>query len=221
MLAAAALGSLDGDLDGVLAGRGDALGLVGAVRDDLRALGAAHALDFVRHALLELGGALAHPPELGAGAPKLALQLQHGFDAREVEPLLGGHALDPAQPVDVLLRVEPGVLRRALRRDQAARLVHPQRLGMHLRELGRDRDHEDAAAAIEARRGRHPPCGPTWVPASVLLAGAHDRSSAAASPPDMLLSVLKHPMSHRLLSPPWRTHRAAGPRGGCGRSWRL
>ena len=34
-----------------------------------------------------------------------------------------------------------------LRLDQPALLVHAQRLRVHLGELGRDRDHEDAAVA--------------------------------------------------------------------------
>ena len=80
--------------------------------------------------------------------------VEHGLDPGEVEALLGGHPLDPPQPLDVLVGVQAGVLRRALRGDQPARLVHAQRLRVHLGELGGDRDHEHAAAAVEPCRGR-------------------------------------------------------------------
>ena len=63
----------------------------------------------------------------------------------------GGHFLDPAQPLDVALGVEAGVLRRALRRDQPALLVDPQRLRVHLRQFGGDRDHEHALLLVEGR----------------------------------------------------------------------
>ena len=107
-----------------------------------------------QHLALELGGALAHPRDLRPGALELALELEHRLDPGQVEALLGGHPLDPAQPLDVLVGVEAGVLRRALRRDQAARLVHAQRLRVHLGELGGDRDHEHAARDGRARRSR-------------------------------------------------------------------
>ena len=80
----------------------------------------------------------------------LRFQRQHRLDAGQVQPF-GGHLLDPPQPLDVALRVEAGVLRRALRLDQPARLVHPQRLRVHLGELGGDRDHEDAPLLVDRR----------------------------------------------------------------------
>ena len=76
---------------------------------------------------------------------ELGLEREHALDAGEVQPDLGRHLLDAPQPLDVGLGVQPRALRRAARLDQPARLVHPQRLRVHLGELGRDRDHEDAA----------------------------------------------------------------------------
>ena len=77
-------------------------------------------------------------------------------------PQLGRHLLDPAQPLDVGLRVQPRALGRALGLDQPARLVHPQRLRVHLGQLGGDRDHEDAAVVLDAggdARARGRPSG--------------------------------------------------------------
>ena len=141
-----------GDRSGSRRGARPAAGssrLVGAVGDDLGAQRAAHARELGVHPALELGGALAHPRHLRARPLELALEPEHGLDPGQVQALVGGHPLDPAQPLDVLVGVEPRVLRRALRRDQPARLVHPQRLRVHLGELGGDRDHEHAAPAVE------------------------------------------------------------------------
>ena len=86
-------------------------------------------------------------------ALELLLELEHALDAGEVEPELGRHLLDAAQLLDVALRVQARALRRALGLDQAARLVHPQRLRVHLGQLGGDGDHEDAAVGgdLDAR----------------------------------------------------------------------
>src|SRR4051812_29786490 len=51
-----------------------------------------------------------------------AFQRQHPLHPGEVQAF-GGELLDAAQALDVALRVEPGVLRRALGLDQATRLV--------------------------------------------------------------------------------------------------
>ena len=47
------------------------------------------------------------------------LELEHALDAGEVHAQLGRHLLDAPQPLDVLVRVQPRALRRALRLDQA------------------------------------------------------------------------------------------------------
>src|SRR5581483_9663738 len=73
--------------------------LVGAVGDDLGPERAPHALGLLGHPLLELGGAAPHPAQLLARPLELLLELEHGLDARQVEPLLGGHPLDAAQPL--------------------------------------------------------------------------------------------------------------------------
>jgi hypothetical protein len=89
---------------------------------------------------------------------QLGLECEHALDAREVQPELDGHLLDAAQARDVVVRVQARPLRRARWLDQAACLIHPQRLRMHLGELRGDRDHEDAAVDrhIDARPARAP-----------------------------------------------------------------
>ena len=87
----------------------------------------------------------AHPRRAPASSSK------HALDAREVHAQLGGHLLDAAQALDVVLRVQPRALGRALGRDQPARLVHAQRLRVHLGQLGGDGDHEDAAVVGDRR----------------------------------------------------------------------
>ena len=52
-----------------------------------------------------------------------------------------GELLDPAQQRDVALGVAAAAAGRARRREQALALVDAQRLRVHARELGRDRDH--------------------------------------------------------------------------------
>ena len=107
------------------------------------------------------------------------LHRQHRLDPGQVEPFLGGHPLDPAQPLDVALGVKAGVLRRALRGDQPPRLIHPQRLRVHVGQLGGDRDHEDAALV---RRGRLPlpPPSTRW---SLIAAPPRASASARGSAP--------------------------------------
>ena len=66
--------------------------------------------------------------------------------------------------LDVLLGVQARALRRALGLDQPARLVHAQRLRVHVGELGGHRDHEHAAVGRDLdardRSARAPaPCG--------------------------------------------------------------
>src|SRR5439155_502038 len=98
-----------------------------------------------RDLLLELRRAALERLDLRLRALELGLELEHPLDPCEVEPELVGHLLDAPQELDVLLRVQARALGRALRLDQAARLVHAQRLGVHLGELGGHGDHEDPA----------------------------------------------------------------------------
>ena len=65
------------------------------------------------------------------------LHVEHALDAGQVQAELGRHLLDAPQPLDVVLRVEARALRRALRLDQPPRLVHPQRLRVHVRRARR------------------------------------------------------------------------------------
>src|SRR5947209_1482954 len=109
--------------------------------DDLRSQLAAQLLE-----PLDLSLQLIRPPlecpDLAVHHLELLLELEHALYAGQIHPQLSGHLLNPPQPIDVLVRVEPGALGRAFWLDQAASLVHPQRLGMHFRKLGSHRDHE-------------------------------------------------------------------------------
>src|SRR5919205_2583986 len=78
----------------------------------------------------------------------LVAEREDGLDAGEVEPELGREPLDEPQPLEVALRVEPRVPRRALRPDEPLLLVDPERLRVHADELGGDADH--VARAIVA-----------------------------------------------------------------------
>src|SRR5664279_454332 len=143
--------------------------LAAAIGHELGAEGAAHLLELfgelhlgVQRLDLEVLDSRVHLVDL-------RLQREHALDAGEVETEVGGHLLDAAQPVDILLGVQARALGRALGLDQAARLVHAQRLRMHLRELGGDGDHEHAAAALDGHtcdagdartRHRRPPSRP-------------------------------------------------------------
>src|SRR4051794_39411431 len=120
--------------------------------------GLAHALDFGLHLGAHLGRAALEGLEAAAGALELLLELEDALDPGQVEPELGGHGLDAAQALDVGLRVQPRALGRALGLDEAAGLIHAQRLRVHLGQLGGDRDHEHAALLLDddARGGAAP-----------------------------------------------------------------
>ncbi len=66
----------------------------------------------------------------------------------EIETELGRHLVDAAQLLDILLGVEARALRRALGLHQPTRLVHAQRLRMHVRKLRGNGDHEHAAVGL-------------------------------------------------------------------------
>src|SRR4051812_6177944 len=109
----------------------------------------AHLLELLRQLLLDpvrLLLELAHP---AAHPLDLLLELEHSLDAGQVHAHLARELLDPAQAIDVLLRVEARVLRRALGADEPARLVDAERLRVHAGELRRDADHVDAAPRVE------------------------------------------------------------------------
>src|SRR3974390_2616162 len=95
---------------------------------ELGAEGAAHLLELLREAHLRVQRFELHLLDF-------ALEIQHTLDAGEVEAELGGHLLDAPELLDVVLRVEPRALLRALRLDQPARLVDAQRLRVQVREL--------------------------------------------------------------------------------------
>ena len=121
------------------------------------------------------------PPSVSLGAAlelcQAPFQRQDPLDPGQVQAF-GGQLLDPPQELDVPLRVEARVLRRALRLDQPARLVHAQRLRVHVGELGGDRDHEDAALLVDGGGDRFAPDAP---PAAIICALL--RSSARGSAP--------------------------------------
>src|SRR5919199_1373041 len=124
------------------------------VRHELGLERAPHAVDLLLHLLAHLAAAALERLEAPRRALELLLEREHALDAGEVQPELVRHLLDAPQAVDVGLRVQARAPRRALGLDQAARLVHPQRLRMHGGELGRHRDHEDAAVAVDRHASR-------------------------------------------------------------------
>src|SRR5215211_3964009 len=92
--------------------------------------------------------------DAGAQTRNLVLEAQDDLYPGEVQAEPGGEPLDDAEPVEVGLRVEARVPRRALRPHEALRLVDPERLRVHADELGRDRDHV-AGAAVRACGDSH------------------------------------------------------------------
>ena len=97
--------------------------------------------------------------DAGVHVVDLGLEVEHALDAGEVEAEVGRHLLDAPQPLDVLLGVQARALGRALGLDQPARLVRAQRLRVHVRELGGDRDHEHAAVGLDLDAGGGPAGG--------------------------------------------------------------
>src|SRR5680860_985772 len=125
--------------------------------------------------------------------------LEDDFDPGQVEAGRG-EVLDVAQALDVALRVEARVLRRALRLDQPARLVHAQRLRVHVGELGGDRDHEDAALVVDRDLDPFAPHG-------------------HSPPPPFRCSLPAYNRGKEQWKVIWRWPFAAGRRGGRRRSW--
>src|SRR6202043_1091725 len=121
---------------------GGAHELSGAIRDQLRPEGAAHLLELLGEAHLRLECLQLDLLDVRVHALDLLLETE-----------LGCHLLDAPEPVDVLLGVQPGALGRALRLDQPSRLVHAKGLRVHLRELGRDGDHEHAPIGLHLDAG--------------------------------------------------------------------
>jgi DNA-binding transcriptional MerR regulator len=111
-------------------------------------LGLDGALDLLQAGdlLLQCGRARLERLHLAPHPGELLLELEHALDPREVHAPVRGHLLDAAQALHVVLGVEARALRGALGLDQPTRLVHAQRLRVHLGQLGRDGDHEHAAA---------------------------------------------------------------------------
>src|SRR3954454_788794 len=117
--------------------------------------GLPHLLELLRELLLDAVGLLLELPHTPSHPPDLLLELKDALDAREVHAHLGSELLDAAKAIDVLLRVQAGVLRRAPGGDEAAGLVDPQRLRVHSGELDGYRDHVHAAPRIRLAARRH------------------------------------------------------------------
>ena len=148
--------------------------------DELGAVGAAKLLELLGELHLRVQRLELEVLDAGMHLIDLPLEVEHTLDAGEVEAELGGHLLDAAQLLDVLLGVEARALGRALRLDQAARLVHAQRLGMHARELGGDGDHEDPAVGLDLDAGNAPSAHEV-VPSNRAARGSPSVALASAS----------------------------------------
>src|SRR5690349_10845150 len=70
----------------------------------------------------------------------LLLEAEHQLGPGQVDAVLGRQRRDLAQLRQVGVRVAAGAARRPPRAHQAPRLVHAERLRVHPRQLGRDRD---------------------------------------------------------------------------------
>jgi hypothetical protein len=79
-------------------------------RDELPLERAAHLLELGGHLLLERACLALERVHAALHPRHLLLELEHLLHAGQVHAELGGQLLDPAQPVDVLLRVKAGVL---------------------------------------------------------------------------------------------------------------
>src|SRR5687767_2316576 len=118
------------------------------VRHEIEPEAATHPGDLGLELLPHPLGAALHPLHPALHLLELALELEHPLDAGQVHAELGGERLDPAQALDILLRVEPRSLWRAVRLDQAARLVDSKRLRMHAGELRGHGDHVDRPLSL-------------------------------------------------------------------------
>src|SRR5262249_22212033 len=81
--------------------------------------------------------------EIGDAAPRrdqVVFELEDALHAREADAFVA-QLLDAPQQRDVALAVAPAATARARRLDEALAFVDAQRLRVHARELGRDRDH--------------------------------------------------------------------------------
>src|SRR5829696_6351860 len=128
-------------------------------------------------------GCIRAPPILLVALFKLcdpSLEVEDPLDPGEVQPF-GGELLDPLQQLDIALRVEARVLRRALRLDQPPGLVHAQGLRVHLGQVGGDRDHEDAPLRVDRSGDRFAPDAAHAAPAAHRAALLS--RSARGSPP--------------------------------------
>src|SRR5919206_1417817 len=104
------------------------------VEDEVAAVLPVHLGDLLLKLSLEARDAPSQPLDLVA-------EREDGLDAGEVEPELGREPLDEPQPLEVALRIEPRVPRRAPRPHEPLLLVDPKRLRVHADELGGDADH--------------------------------------------------------------------------------
>src|SRR5690349_11913052 len=108
---------------------------------EVLAVGAVHLVD----APLGLAGGLEHRGLERADAVAehhhLVLQGQHVLGALQREPEPRRELRHAPHAVEVVVGVQAGSPGRAARPDQAALLVHPQRLRVHAEQLGRDADH--------------------------------------------------------------------------------
>src|SRR6187402_746094 len=189
------------------------------VHDDLPPVLLVRQLDLVAELALELLHPRAHPPEL-------VLEPEDMRDAGEVQAQLGGQTLHQAQPLDVELGVEPRAAGRARGPDEAACLVHPERLRVEARELGGDGDHVAAALGHQdtpppsrsrgCSRSTSPYASSASFSAFVSFFGTVTRRRASRSPlPPPFSFGAPRPFTRRSFpfSEPAGTFRATGPCG--------
>ena len=86
---------------------------------------------------------LADLVQIKALVPQRLEEVEHVFDASEVDALLAGEELDHPNSPDVVLRIPAPVRRRSLRLDQVLALVDHQRARVKVEDLTRDTWRED------------------------------------------------------------------------------
>src|SRR5436190_19778550 len=162
---------------------GEAHELAAAVRHrQLGAEGAAQLLHLLGPAHLRAQRLQLELFDARVHALDLLLEVEHPLHPGQVESQLGRHLLDAAQPLHVLLRIQAGALGGAPRLDQPARLVHAQRLGVHVRQLRGHGDHEYAPAGLDFHARHRRPRGHPAARGGAPVCGSPRRAHRASPP---------------------------------------
>ncbi len=84
---------------------------------------------------------------------EFAAQPDNLLDARQIDAKFLGQAANLAQVIDVALRIEACLTRRAARFDQTFAFVKAERLRVHIDEFGGDADDVERAVVVRTACG--------------------------------------------------------------------